>query len=110
MFRWEGRKDIGIEKLISYQIDALKEGKLEFRDHHVENFQDLIYMNLTTNYAVLTQDNAIAIYDDGNEKFEALIEDILTAKDHIHIQYYIFKLDNLGQRILHALIKRQNRA
>ncbi len=106
LFRWEGRKDIGIDKLINYQIDALKEGKLEFRDHHVENFQDLIYMNLTTNYAVLTQDNALVIYDDGNEKFEALIEDISSAKDHIHIQYYIFKLDNLGQRILHALIKK----
>ena len=24
LFRWEGRKDIGIEKLISYQITALK--------------------------------------------------------------------------------------
>ena len=40
------------------------------------------------------------------EKFEALIQDILTAKDHIHIQYYIFKLDNLGQRILNVLMKK----
>ncbi len=106
LFRWEGRKNIGIEKLINYQIEALKEGKLEFRNHHADDFQDLIYMNLTTNYAVLTQDNAVDIFDDGNDKFEALIEDILIAKDHIHIQYYIFKLDNLGQRILNILTKK----
>ena len=63
-------------------------------------------MNLTTNNAVLTQDNDVKIFKDGSDKFEALIEDILTAKDHIHIQYYIFKLDNLGQRIINAVIKK----
>ena len=63
-------------------------------------------MNLTTSNAVLTQDNAVKLFDDGNDKFEALIADILAAKEHIHIQYYIFKLDNLGTRILNALIKK----
>ncbi|MFF5996251.1 cardiolipin synthase [Lysinibacillus sp. KU-BSD001] len=106
LFRWEGRKDIGIEKLISYQIDAVKEEKLEFRKEHINDFKELIYMNLITNNAVLTQDNAIQLFDDGSDKFEALLQDILEAKDHIHIQYYIFKLDNLGQRILNALIKK----
>ncbi|WP_431030552.1 cardiolipin synthase [Lysinibacillus sp. LZ02] len=106
LFRWEGRKDIGIEKLISYQIEALKEEKLEFREEHINDFKELIYMNLITNNAVLTQDNAIQLFDDGSDKFEALLQDILEAKDHIHIQYYIFKLDNLGQRILNALIKK----
>ena len=106
LFRWEGRKDIGIEKLISYQITALKEKKLEFREEQIENFKELVYMNLATNNAVLTQDNALQIFDDGSDKFEALIQDILIAKDHIHIQYYIFKLDNLGNRILNVLIKK----
>ena len=34
------------------------------------------------------------------------MKDIEAAKDHIHIQYYIFKLDNLGTHILQALIKK----
>ena len=106
LFRWEGRKDIGIEKLISYQITALKEGKLDFREEQIEHFKELVYMNLATNNAVLTQDNAVQIFDDGSDKFEALIQDILIAKDHIHIQYYIYKLDNLGKRILNVLIKK----
>ena len=63
-------------------------------------------MNLNTSHAVLTQDNKVQIFNDGAEKFQSLIEDIYSAKDHIHIQYYIFKLDNLGQRILSALEKK----
>ncbi len=106
LFRWDGRKDIGIESLIDYQIEALEKDRLEFRAGHVEDYKELIYMNLTTNNAVLTQDNHIDIFCDGAEKFEQLIDDILNAKDHIHIQYYIFKLDNLGKRILDATIKK----
>lgn len=106
LFRWEGQKNIGIDKLISYQIEAIEKDQLEFRSDHIKEYNHLIYMNLKTNNAVLTQDNAITIFDDGSDKFEALIQDIMNAKNHIHIQYYIFKIDNLGQRILNALIKK----
>lgn len=103
LFRWDGQKDIGIDKLISYQIEAIQTDELEFRTEHMKEYNHLIYMNLTTNHAVLTQDNDVQVFSDGSDKFEALIHDILAAKNHIHIQYYIFKLDNLGQRILNAL-------
>lgn len=106
LFRWDGRKDIGIEQLINYQIEAIENNELELRTEHIKNYNHLIYMNLKTNNAVLTQDNDVKIFDDGSDKFEALINDILHAKNHIHIQYYIFKLDNLGQRILNALLKK----
>lgn len=106
LFRWEGQKDIGIDKLISYQVDALANDAFNFNEEYVEKYKTLIHMNLKTNNSILTQDNHVEIYDDGAKKFEALIEDILAAKDHVHIQYYIFKLDNLGQRIYDALIKK----
>ncbi|QCR33988.1 cardiolipin synthase [Lysinibacillus sp. SGAir0095] len=106
LFRWEGQKDIGIDKLISYQIEALEENSLDFRFDEVGKYKTLIHMNLKTSDSVLTQDNHIQLYDDGAEKFEALLEDIEHAKDHIHVQYYIFKLDNLGKRIYTALLKK----
>lgn len=108
LFRWDGQKDIGIDNLISYQIQAIEEDKLELHQEYVEDYKSLIHMNLKTSNSVLTQDNHVQIFNDGTEKFEALIEDIMVAKDHIHIQYYIFKLDNLGQRILDALKKKAN--
>lgn len=106
LFRWEGSKEIGIDKLISYQKVAIEDGSFEYRIPHAENYKELIYMNLNTNLAVLTQDNHVDIFSDGADKFESLLKDINAARDHIHIQYYIFRLDNLGTCILNALIKK----
>ncbi len=109
LFRWEGRKDIGIDTLINYQMDAIRNETFEFRISNAENYQEMIYMHLRTNNAVLTQDNHLDIFDDGANKFEQLLKDIEAAKDHIHIQYYIFRLDDLGTRIVQALIKRRSK-
>lgn len=40
---------------------------------------------------------------DGRQKFEQLLRDLKNAKHHIHMQYYIFRHDELGQRILQVL-------
>ncbi len=106
LFRWDGQKDIGIDSLINYQIQAIEDDTFDLHDQYVEDYKTLIHMNLKTSDSVLTQDNHVQIFTDGTDKFESLIEDIVAAKDHIHIQYYIFKLDNLGQRLLSALKKK----
>lgn len=107
MFRWSGRKKIGIETLVDYQIESIKEGSFEYKlSETASKYKELIYMNLLSNHAVLTQDNHIHIFDDGQDKFNRLLEDIAEAKHHIHIQYYIFRLDRLGTRILDALIEK----
>lgn len=107
LFRWEGRKKIGIDSLVDYQIDSIKEGSFEYKLTETPTaYKDLIYMQLLSNHAVLTQDNHVQIFDDGQEKFDELLHDIRLAKDHIHIQYYIFKLDRLGTRIVDALVEK----
>ena len=63
----------------------------------------MIQMLLYNNGAFFTNDNQIDIYTDGHEKFDALLKDIYAAKHYIHIQYYIFRNDNLGKKILQAL-------
>lgn len=107
LFRWEGRKKIGIDSLVDYQIEAIKEDSFEYKLTKTPSvYKELIYMELLSNHAVLTQDNHVQIFDDGQEKFDELLHDIHLAKNHIHIQYYIFKLDRLGTRILDALIEK----
>ncbi|WP_019412613.1 cardiolipin synthase [Paenisporosarcina sp. TG20] len=105
-FRWEGRSKIGIDNLIDYQIKAIEAGTFEFRLKDSLAYQELIYMHLRNNHAVLTQDNAVTIFNDGEKKFSSLLEDLERAKDHIHIQYYIFRLDGLGNRIYEVLIRK----
>jgi len=106
LFRWEGRDKIGIDKLIDFQIEAIDKGSFEFKLDDALQYKDLINMHLRNNHAVLTQDNAVQIFNDGEAKFNALIEDLENAKDHIHIQYYIFRLDGLGRRINEVLIRK----
>ena len=106
LFRWEGRKRIGIEQLIDYQIQAIEDDTLDFHLDDTEHYKDMIYLHLRNNHAVLTQDNDVEVFNDGGDKFEALILDLEKAKDHIHFQYYIIRLDKLGNRILDVLIKK----
>lgn len=106
LFRWEGSDKIGIDQLIDYQMVSIKENTLEFRQSEMEKYKDMIYLHLRNNGAVLTQDNDVEIFNDGNAKFEALIEDLEKAKGHIHFQYYIFRLDNLGKKIREVLTRK----
>lgn len=106
LFRWKDRNKIGIEKLISYQMEAIEDGSFHFKKPEAELYESMIFMHLKNNHAVFTQDNAMTIYADGTEKFEALIADLEQAKDHIHFQYYIFRLDNLGKRIYEVLVRK----
>ncbi|MCG7336772.1 cardiolipin synthase [Sporosarcina sp. ACRSM] len=106
LFRWEGRHKIGIDQLIDYQIEAIEQGTFDFRLDDTAHYQDMIYLHLRNNHAVLTQDNDIQIFNDGTAKFDALINDLEQAKDHIHFQYYILRLDQLGKRIYEVLIRK----
>ncbi|KIL48728.1 cardiolipin synthase [Jeotgalibacillus campisalis] len=108
LFDWEGRSRVGIEQLIRYQINAIQDKSFEFKSRETEMKQDLIYMQLYNNDAVLTQDNSVDIFVDGQKKFEALFQDIEEAKDHIHIQTYILRRDDLAKRLMTLLVKKAN--
>lgn len=105
-FRWEGKNRIGIETLIDYQIEAIEDETFDFKLDDTAHYHDMIYLHLRNNHAVLTQDNDVQIFNDGTAKFEALLNDLMHAKDHIHFQYYILRLDSLGKKILDVLIKK----
>jgi cardiolipin synthase A/B len=54
----------------------------------------------------VTTGNHIDFYDDGIPAFEALFEDIESARHHIHIQTFIFQRDELGRRMVAALARK----
>ncbi|ASV68585.1 cardiolipin synthase [Cytobacillus sp. FSL W7-1323] len=106
MFQWEDRKKIGIDEMLKMQISALHNRSLPAENEQVQNHYDLIHMQLVNNDAVLTQDNAIQMYTDGKDKFDALFKDIEGATDHIHLQYYILRRDALSKRLITLLNKK----
>src|SRR5690625_8037740 len=67
---------------------------------------DLYYLHLRNDDAIYTQDNSVSIFTDGREKFEALLDDLEKAEDHIHLLYYIMRSDQLGNAIADVLVKK----
>ncbi|MDL2301176.1 cardiolipin synthase [Lachnospiraceae bacterium OttesenSCG-928-D06] len=95
-----------LSEAIRQQEYQMKTKKLEESNNNISSYTDLVIYNLKTSGAVLTDDNDVDIYIDGNEKFNALIEDMKNAKHFIHIQYYIIKNDVLFNRIKDVLIEK----
>jgi cardiolipin synthase len=103
IFKIDEKDKIGIQMIVNEQLEALKNDNFSKGNHQIVKFKDMVQMLLYNNAAFLTTDNDVTIYTDGRKKFDALLEDIHNAKDYIHIQYYIFRHDNLGKSILAAL-------
>jgi len=95
-----------LNEAIRRQEQRLRTKKQEELDADISGYTDLIMYNLETSGAMLTENNDVDIFTDGNEKFEALIEDIRKAEHFIHIQYYIIKNDVLFNRIKDALVEK----
>jgi cardiolipin synthase len=66
------------------------------------HMDDLLYLIYNSGGA-LTFNNDVEYYFEGRDKFFRLFEDILNAKNFIHLEYYIFKNDRLGKRMVEAL-------
>ncbi len=95
-----------INAAIRQQEHQLKTRDTTKLEEGIKDFKDLIIYNLETSGAVLSDDNDITIFTDGQEKFKALKEDLQQAKHFIHIQYYIIKNDVLFQHIKDILVEK----
>ena len=54
----------------------------------------------------LTSGNIARLLINGEEKFPAVIQALEEARDHIHIEYYIYENDKIGQTIEEILIRK----
>ncbi len=95
-----------INSTIHRQEDSILRREFEEKQPSVKRYADLVLYNLQSAGAVFTDDNDVTIYEDGNEKFNALIEDLKKAEHYIHLQYYIIREDELFTRIKDVLIER----
>ncbi len=106
IFEWKDKNKIGIMEITNNQIELLNRGEFPFHDNKTAQYRDLIYMLLVNDSAVLTQNNKVQIFTDGYDKFRTLLTDIMEAKDHIHLVYYIMRNDELGNELLNKLVKK----
>lgn len=90
------------KEIIKEQEQAIK-NKQDISEYQYLN--DLFYLNIGSGNWV-TDNNTIERFINGEDKFNSLINDIKNAKTYIHMEYYIFRNDNLGRQIVSELAKK----
>ncbi|QYR23227.1 cardiolipin synthase [Paenibacillus sp. sptzw28] len=95
-----------IAALIENQRRDFRQNHISFNDAAIADYRDMIYMNLTSGFALYSQDNTVDIFTNGNDKFDSLFKDIEQATDSIHLMYYIVENDNLGKKLVETLARK----
>ena len=71
-----------------------------------ENRSELVNLLKNNSNSVLTASNKVEVLQSGQEKFTKLIQDISQAEKFIHLEYYIWKNDELVRKINNLLIQK----
>lgn len=66
-------------------------------------FRYLYYQN----QSLISTGNSVTLLNNGEEKFPALFTALQNARSHIHLEYYIFTADDVGNRIADILIDKK---
>lgn len=106
IFSVKKQEESYFRNLASEQKRQIRSGKFQLRNPNIYMYEDFIKMHLMNSEAYYTDDNSVEIYFTGEEKFRALLESIEGAKEYIHIEYYIFKNDGIGSKVIDSLKKK----
>lgn len=77
-------------------------------DKNMDQYADIIKMNINSGGSIYSQDNDIEIFIDGKEMYDSLLIDIENATDTIHMLYYRINNDNIGRKIVNLLTRKVN--
>jgi cardiolipin synthase len=72
----------------------------------LQKYRKLFTLLLNSNWSSLSVNNKVEILINGEQKFEAVISALKAAKNHIHMEYYIFEDDEIGNLIKDVLIQK----
>lgn len=65
-----------------------------------------IRLLMSGNNSILTLNNRVKLYFNGQEAFDDLIQDLEKARETIHMEFFIWRSDILGERIKDILIRK----
>lgn len=113
MFRQKEQYDQEVYYKYLFQNVASAEN-IRDQKRYIENKGTLVEAEYVTDLAHLhlnsgnwmTFNNKVTYFNNGRDKFEALVRDIRRAKKFIHLEYYIWRGDRLGTRLVEELAKK----
>ena len=75
-------------------------------EHVLKKKAKLINLLQNNQKSPVTLRNHVKILQNGNNMFDSLLEDLKNAKNHIHLEYYIFNDDEIGNKVIDVLCER----
>ncbi len=104
------RKEKYFDAKILTNDQVFEEARLRLLEHSselIDKVQLGRYSKLakfTNIHSFTSYNNRVKLLINGENKFPDLLEAIANAKNHVHIEYYIFENDDIGNKIAEALM------
>jgi len=102
------RKDVlnkSVIKQINHELELSYFEKKEI-DKALDEKLKLVKLLYTNESSPLTLQNKVEILKNGDDKFKSLIHDLKQATNHIHLEYYIFLDDVIGNEVIDILCEK----
>jgi cardiolipin synthase len=106
---FERKRLIDRQKMLQYyeQLKPQMEERLLLLENEIGDmafpFRYLYYQN----QSLISTGNSVTLLNNGEEKFSVLFDALENACSHIHLEYYIFTSDNVGNRLADILINKK---
>ncbi|ARU63882.1 cardiolipin synthase [Tumebacillus avium] len=106
LFRHKHMKGGKLESIVEKQLRQMTEDQV-LLGYGVQQKKRLVRLSLNNSLSPLTSNNRFEVLTDGKQKFQVLFEELEKAQDHIHLMYYIFKDDGIGQETRKLLLRKK---
>ena len=91
---------------ISEQVVSRSRAQMQQATSDVQQNQKLAQLMVRENTSPLTGKNGVTLLLNGEAKFPDLLQSLQRARHHIHIEYYIYDDDQIGNAIKDILIQK----
>lgn len=91
------------KKILKFQRALLDKHQLLKQTGDATRARQLVRLSNSLDDSIVTFDNHVKVFTNGQQLFSQMINDFDQAQDHIYVEFYTFYADKLGHQILHAL-------
>ncbi|HOK52649.1 MAG TPA: phospholipase D-like domain-containing protein, partial [Bacteroidales bacterium] len=106
IFNRKGLSDMERMRDFSHlQIQELPQ-KSFLKNPKIKSKQHIITLLINNSKSLLSERNKLQIFSAGKEAFDYILNDIASARHHVHLEYYIIEDDNIGRKVRDLLIQK----
>lgn len=95
------------KKLTNTLLQPQMKERLQLLEHEIGDMSWPFRYLYLQKQSLISKGNKVTLLDNGEEKFPAVFEALQNAQSYIHIEYYIFTADDVGNRIADILIDKR---